>query len=163
MSTTANSTIRKVGLTVRERIERYRVQAGECWEYALDTGHRYPAIRVEGKKVAVHHLAFREYVGPIQPGLFVLHHCDNPRCHRPAHLFLGTQRENMQDMTLKGRHNNGAASTAVIPEIALALHLVLSQAEIAECFGVSQSAVSCALRRVGAARGKRTSFGKSTR
>jgi hypothetical protein len=45
--------------------------------------------------------------GPVPEGLFVLHHCDNPACIRLDHLFLGTQKENMRDMVLKGRQATG--------------------------------------------------------
>lgn len=41
--------------------------------------------------------------GPIPSGLFVCHHCDNPPCCNPTHLFVGTQRENISDMFKKGR------------------------------------------------------------
>ena len=36
----------------------------------------------------------------------ILHHCDTPACIAPAHLFAGTQAENVEDMTRKGRHAN---------------------------------------------------------
>jgi hypothetical protein len=45
--------------------------------------------------------------GPIPTGLWVLHHCDNPRCVCPSHLFLGDSKENVVDMCLKGRHRGG--------------------------------------------------------
>jgi hypothetical protein len=42
--------------------------------------------------------------GPIEDGLFVCHHCDNPPCFRIEHLFLGTQLDNIRDA--KSKHRN---------------------------------------------------------
>jgi hypothetical protein len=55
-------------------------------------------------KTAAHRVAWTVAVGPIPEGLNVLHHCDNRPCCNPAHLWLGTQRDNLLDMVAKGRH-----------------------------------------------------------
>jgi hypothetical protein len=52
----------------------------------------------------VHRVAYRILAAPIPKGLCVLHKCDNPPCLLPEHLFLGTKKDNQQDMSKKGRH-----------------------------------------------------------
>jgi hypothetical protein len=49
-------------------------------------------------------LAWEVFRGEIPDGMYVCHHCDNTKCINPEHLFLGTQTDNMIDMTIKGRH-----------------------------------------------------------
>jgi len=79
-----------------------------CW---LWTGAKLPAgygtIGSGGRRgasVYTHRLSWEIANGRTVPaGLFVLHHCDNPQCVRPDHLFIGTAADNAQDAIAKGR------------------------------------------------------------
>lgn len=53
---------------------------------------------------SVHRVVYEMLVGPIPPGMCVCHHCDNPICVRPVHMFTGTQGDNVIDCLTKGRH-----------------------------------------------------------
>lgn len=81
-----------------------KAEGDGCWEYTRPTGERgYARLYVFGYYTIAHRLAWLITNGPIAAGLFVCHKCDNPRCVRPDHLFLGTAEENVQDMVKKGR------------------------------------------------------------
>jgi len=75
-----------------------------CWEWIagyFDTG--YGSIWAANKNRGAHRVSYELAFGEIQDGLFVLHRCDNRRCCNPAHLFLGTNKDNMEDRNKKGR------------------------------------------------------------
>src|SRR5258708_4115991 len=58
--------------------------------------------------VSTHRYAWEITFGPVPENLQVLHHCDNPTCCRPDHLFLGTGADNMADKVAKGRQPKGS-------------------------------------------------------
>lgn len=68
-------------------------------------GTWYGNIRVCGKSIKTHRYSYTISIGPIPDGMCVLHKCDNPPCVNPAHLFLGTNKDNTLDMLSKRRHH----------------------------------------------------------
>ncbi len=79
-----------------------------CWLWA---GHRdkrgYGQFNVGKRKLRLaHRVAWELTNGPIPDGLFACHHCDNPPCVRPDHLFPGTNGDNINDAIRKGRYHS---------------------------------------------------------
>ena len=77
-------------------------------------------------------------------GKVVMHTCDNPRCINPAHLALGTYRENMKDMSQKLRGNNKLTHE----QVAEIRSSGLTQRELAKIYGVSQVTISRIKRKI---------------
>lgn len=74
-----------------------------CWEWAASRRNNYGQAYFGGKRLVAHRLIYEHLCGPIPPGMFVCHRCDNPPCCNPAHLFLGTNMDNVRDAMSKGR------------------------------------------------------------
>ncbi|MGI9293449.1 MAG: HNH endonuclease signature motif containing protein [Pseudomonadales bacterium] len=75
-----------------------------CIEWQRGTSEGYGTVTYKDKQDRAHRVSYMLNVDRIPKGKFVLHHCDNPLCINPKHLFIGTQRDNVHDMILKGRH-----------------------------------------------------------
>lgn len=122
----------------------------ECWPWtgATNSGG-YGNIGVDGRTVSTHRLAFELTWGPIPPGMDVLHSCDNPPCCNPTHFYLGTDKENQNDITVRGRRNdrrgelNGSAKLTAtkVREIRKLRAHGWTQQRIADKFGVKQPAI----------------------
>jgi hypothetical protein len=89
----------------RGPVPSHAPELGECWVWTRGKAAGYGSLSGPGgsKTLYAHRLAFELAAGPIEGGLFVLHKCDNRACCRPDHLFLGTQRDNIRDCSVKGR------------------------------------------------------------
>lgn len=78
-----------------------------CWEWtAARSGYGYGVIGIEGESFYAHRLSYTINFGGFQNNLLVLHHCDNPPCVNPVHLFLGTTKDNIVDKVSKGRQHH---------------------------------------------------------
>jgi hypothetical protein len=109
--------------------------------------HGYGIIRVDKRNQRVHRALWEIEVGPIPEKKHLCHHCDNPRCSNPRHLFVGGPRENLQDASRKGRTEHGSKHHAAklwerdIPIIRLMANNGWSNAEMARHYRVSTETI----------------------
>lgn len=125
-----------------------------CWEWI---GHRDPrgygrfCVKAS-REVLAHRLAWVVHRGPIPDGMHVLHHCDNPPCCNPDHLYLGTNADNVRDRVerdrgqrLTGETNPKARLTE--DQVRAIRRDLRSQSAIAATYGIVQGTVSAIKRR----------------
>lgn len=124
----------------------YRVNENGCH---ICTSHAtnsrgYPLVHKNKKSYSIHRMVYEQYKGEIPEGLVVRHTCDNRMCINPAHLVVGTQKENMRDMVERGRscigERNGRAkiTEAAVRDIRQSQ---LSVNELSEKYGIDSSTV----------------------
>lgn len=140
---------------IEDRLKNYINKTDTCWLWiGHKNEHGYGLVTIgRGKQVRAHRYMYEKYNGKIKDNLLVCHKCDTRNCVNPDHLFLGTQKENMSDASIKGRigyksfhgesHHMSKLTMAKAEEIRnLWAKGGLYQREIGERFGVSQAVVS---------------------
>jgi len=121
-----------------------------CWLWmGSKAGDRrnYGSLYWRGTNRRAHRVAYELEYGSIPDGLYVCHQCDTPECVRPTHLFLATQKRNIQDMITKGRKASQAGEYGSQSKLTLAdVRAIRSssdrQQDIARRFHISQQQVS---------------------
>src|SRR5712672_3540290 len=88
-------------------IQPHCPELGQCWEWTAGCfTNKYGIKKWHGKKETAHRVSWIINYGEIPNGLWVLHKCDNRKCVRPDHLFLGTVQDNADDRERKHRGNH---------------------------------------------------------
>lgn len=104
------ASLKRERVSLSDRFWARVVKGGGCWEWqgpVRENGYAQIWVRERQKQVKAHRVSWEIHFGPIPEGLWVCHRCDNRRCVRPDHLFLGTRTDNTDDMKNKGRADHG--------------------------------------------------------
>ena len=140
-----------------ERFWSHVKKGAGCWEWQAAVFKErmgYGAFMFNGKTVRANRFAWFATHGAWPDG-FVLHSCDNPKCVKPEHLFLGTAADNVADMRAKGRarnakgegHGKAKLTESLVREVRRRCRSGETHNSVALSLGVSKSTVSHAVQR----------------
>lgn len=131
-----------------------------CWNWIASRNKKgYGHFCFDNRVYQAHRFCYAMHYGSIPDGMYICHHCDNPSCVRPEHLFLGTHEDNTKDMIEKGRHLspsrpkgelNGFSSLTDTQVMEIRHRYAqggITQATLGNEYGVCQTTISAIVRR----------------
>ena len=127
----------------------------DCWMWnAYVDSDGYGQFRYYDRQQKAHRSAWILTHGEIPEGMFVCHHCDTPSCVNPAHLFIGTHQDNVDDQYNKGRGNFGerhGRSKLTEQEVLLIRDLYdngcYTQEELSDMYHISRGQIGAIVRK----------------
>lgn len=115
----------------------------QCWHWlGYHNNNGYPQFYIgDGKYTGAHRWIYQlVYCIELTSKDFICHHCDNPGCINPNHLFVGDQYANMADMVAKGRGGKAKLNAEQAKEIYI-LQKTSTCREVAKQFNISKATV----------------------
>ena len=144
-------------MTVEARLMQYVIPEPNtgCWLWIGATSpHGYGSFAFNGENRFAHRVMYETKFGKFEKELLVCHKCDTPACVNPAHLFLGTKKDNAVDMVKKGRWVGPSGekhpqAKLTIPDVhkIRSLHKKRKNTEIAKKFDVHINTINCILAK----------------
>lgn len=129
------------------RFWSYVKKTNECWVWDGALKNGYGCINIYGKILYAHRVGWQLRHGKIPNGKFLCYRCDNRKCVRPDHMFLGTPKDNTHDMMKKGRYRGPSATGKIVltAEQVVAARAIVAAgtplSEVMELLGVSRGAL----------------------
>ena len=90
--------------------ERNVIKTDGCWDWKTKSdsrGYVRMSYARNHPRISAHVYSWKINFGEVPTSMYVCHKCDNPRCTKPDHLFLGTAKDNNRDCVKKDRHPKG--------------------------------------------------------